>query len=208
MTNDLEFGPLAALADLPGAALQLLLPVVAGAGLCLVITLGAMMGHPYSGLPRAERERVDPPPLGVPASGSWSGAEADVALGLLAVAEARAEIGKPYVWGAAGPESFDCSGLVQWAWARVGVRIPRFTVDQYNALQPVAIADLRPGDLVFLQYTYPADYRITHVGLFTERGTVIEAPEPGLAVREVPFGRYVARNFFGAARPRLPTAQT
>ena len=206
MTNDLEFDPLAALADLPSAALRLLLPVMAGAGLCLVITLGAMVANPYSSLPRAERERVDPAPLTSPASAMRSGTETDVALGLLAVAAARAEIGKPYVWGAAGPESFDCSGLAQWAWARVGVRIPKFTVDQYNALQPVAIADLRPGDLVFLQNTYPADYRVTHVGLFTERGTVIEAPEPGLAVREVPFGRYAARNFFGAARPRLPTA--
>lgn len=54
-----------------------------------------------------------------------------------------------------------------------------------------------------LQHTYPADYAITHVALVTERGTVIEAPAPGLNVREVPFGQYTATHYFGAARPHV-----
>jgi len=70
-------------------------------------------------------------------------------------------------------------------------------------LELVPLAQVGPGDLVFLQHTYAADYAITHVGMVTERGTVIEAPEPGLAVREVPLAQYTASHFFGAARSRL-----
>jgi len=125
-------------------------------------------------------------------------------LGHAAVAAARGQIGKPYVWGAAGPDAFDCSGLVQWAWAQVGVRIPKFTVDQYRALEPVPMDRLMPGTLIFLRDTYSADYTITHVGLYTERGTVIEAPQPGLALREVPLARYAGTHLYGAGRPRLP----
>jgi cell wall-associated NlpC family hydrolase len=150
-------------------------------------------------MPLAERERVDPAPI---AASLDAGSDASQ-LGLAVVQAARAQINKPYVWGAAGPDAFDCSGLVQWAWGRVGVRIPKFTVDQFNALQAVPADRLTPGTLIFLQHTYPADYAITHVGIFTERGTVIEAPEPGLSVREVPFTRYAGTHYFGAARPKL-----
>jgi len=202
--SDFELSPLDALSDLPGAALRVALCLGAAIPACLLLLLGAMVANPYAGLPMAERERVDPARVSPSGVASAAEGESHTLVRLAAVAAARAQIGKPYIWGAAGPNGFDCSGLVQWSWAQVGVRIPKFTVDQYNSLQPVARDQLSPGDLVFLENTYPADYRITHVGMATERGTVIEAPSPGLPVREVPLGAYTATKYFGAARPTLP----
>lgn len=220
MNDDLTFTALDGLADLPGAALRLGLPLFLAAVLCLVVLLGAIAGNPAAILPEqvltaasttagsdqanASADTVDAevssahmPAIALPPDAG------ELALGLAAVQVARAQIGKPYVWGAAGPNAFDCSGLVMWAWAQVGVSLPHFTVDQYNAMVPVPLGQVQPGDLVFLQHTYAAPYAITHVGMVTERGTVIEAPEPGVAIREVPLASYVATNFYGAARPRV-----
>ena len=66
-----------------------------------------------------------------------------------AVAYAYAQLGKPYVWAAAGPDAFDCSGLTMMAWRQAGVYLGHYTGTQWNQTQRVAIADLRPGDLVF-----------------------------------------------------------
>ncbi|WP_432076444.1 NlpC/P60 family protein [Streptomyces wuyuanensis] len=91
---------------------------------------------------------------------------------------ARAQIGKPYVWGATGPSSFDCSGLTQAAWRAAGVDLPRTTWDQVKAGQSVATADLLPGDLVFFYDD------ISHVGIYIGDGKMIHAPKPGANVRE------------------------
>ncbi|MEU5042549.1 C40 family peptidase [Streptomyces griseorubiginosus] len=95
-----------------------------------------------------------------------------------ALAFARAQIGKPYVWGATGPGSYDCSGLTQAAWKAAGVSLPRVTYDQVNAGTTVSLADAQPGDLVFF---YDG---ITHVGLYIGNGMMIHAPKPGAYVRE------------------------
>ncbi|MFF7283879.1 C40 family peptidase [Streptomyces griseorubiginosus] len=95
-----------------------------------------------------------------------------------ALAFARAQIGKPYVWGATGPGSYDCSGLTQAAWKAAGVTLPRVTYDQVNAGTTVSLADAQPGDLVFF---YDG---ITHVGLYIGNGMMIHAPKPGAYVRE------------------------
>ncbi|MER6491871.1 C40 family peptidase [Streptomyces griseorubiginosus] len=95
-----------------------------------------------------------------------------------ALAFARAQIGKPYVWGATGPGSYDCSGLTQAAWKAAGVTLPRVTYDQVNAGTTVPLADAQPGDLVFF---YDG---ITHVGLYIGNGMMIHAPKPGAYVRE------------------------
>jgi len=72
------------------------------------------------------------------------------------VAVARTQLGMPYVWGGASPQtSFDCSGLVQWAYGEVGVSLPRTAQEQYDATARVAPGDLQPGDLVFFAFTYP-----------------------------------------------------
>ncbi|MBG0853065.1 C40 family peptidase [Streptomyces spinoverrucosus] len=95
-----------------------------------------------------------------------------------ALAFARAQIGKPYVWGATGPESYDCSGLTQAAWKAAGVSLPRTTYDQVNAGTTVSIAAARPGDLIFFYDD------VTHVGLYIGNGMMIHAPKPGTYVRE------------------------
>ncbi|MFF9176880.1 C40 family peptidase [Streptomyces sp. NPDC014793] len=97
-----------------------------------------------------------------------------------AIAFARAQIGKPYVSGASGPGSYDCSGLTQAAWRAAGVTLPRAARDQAAMGTAVPLTDVRPGDLVF----FHDDNR--HVGLCTGDGTMIHAPRPGAYVREEP----------------------
>ncbi|MFI2505435.1 NlpC/P60 family protein [Streptomyces sp. NPDC018972] len=95
-----------------------------------------------------------------------------------ALAFARAQIGKPYVWGATGPGSYDCSGLTQAAWKAAGVTLPRTTYDQVNAGTTVPVSQAQPGDLVFFYDD------VTHVGIYIGNGMMIHAPKPGTYVRE------------------------
>ncbi|TQJ89463.1 NlpC/P60 family protein [Streptomyces sp. SLBN-31] len=95
-----------------------------------------------------------------------------------AIAFARAQIGKPYVWGATGPDSYDCSGLTQAAWKAAGVTLPRTTYDQVNAGTTVSLTDAQPGDLIFFYDD------ISHVGIYIGNGMMIHAPKPGAYVRE------------------------
>ncbi|MEW1688933.1 NlpC/P60 family protein [Streptomyces sp. NPDC091265] len=108
-------------------------------------------------------------------TGSDSGATTKAAKVL---AFARAQLGKPYVWGATGPSSYDCSGLTQAAWKAAGVTIPRTTWDQVEVGTRIATADLQPGDLVFFYDD------ISHVGIYKGDGMMIHAPKPGANVRE------------------------
>ncbi|WP_142215063.1 C40 family peptidase [Streptomyces sp. SLBN-118] len=109
-----------------------------------------------------------------------------------AVAYAYGALGKPYVWGATGPGSFDCSGLTQAAWRSAGVSLPRTTYTQINAGQRVSRSELAPGDLVFF---YSG---ISHVGLYVGGGQMIHAPRPGAPVRVAPIDEMP---FAGATRP-------
>ncbi|MET7890790.1 C40 family peptidase [Streptomyces mirabilis] len=95
-----------------------------------------------------------------------------------ALAFARTQIGKPYVWGATGPGSYDCSGLTQASWKAAGVDLPRTTWDQVNVGTTVPLSDIKPGDLVFFYDD------ISHVGLYVGNGMMIHAPKPGAYVRE------------------------
>ncbi|GGT26828.1 C40 family peptidase [Streptomyces chromofuscus] len=95
-----------------------------------------------------------------------------------ALAFARAQIGKPYVWGATGPDSYDCSGLTQAAWKAADVSLPRTTYDQVNAGTTVSLAAAQPGDLIFFYDD------VTHVGIYIGNGMMIHAPKPGTYVRE------------------------
>ncbi|MFF8725453.1 NlpC/P60 family protein [Streptomyces sp. NPDC015171] len=112
------------------------------------------------------------------APGTPSGAYATKAR--KAIAFARAQLGKPCVWGAAGPGSYDCSGLTQAAWKSAGVTLPRTAREQAAAGTPVPAAQARPGDLVFFHDD------VSHVGLCTGDGMMIHAPRPGAYVREEP----------------------
>ncbi|MGW5335659.1 C40 family peptidase [Streptomyces bauhiniae] len=95
-----------------------------------------------------------------------------------AIAFAAAQVGKPCVWGATGPDSFDCSSLTQGAWRTAGVELPRAAHAQAAAGTEVALAAALPGDLVF----FFEDDR--HVGLYVGNGTMIHAPGPGATIRE------------------------
>ncbi|MCW8376040.1 C40 family peptidase [Streptomyces justiciae] len=94
------------------------------------------------------------------------------------IAFARAQIGRPCVWGAAGPGSFDAPGLSQAAWKVAGVTLPRTAQEQAGVGTPVALAEVEVGDLVFFHDD------LSHVGIWTGNGMMIHAPGPGAAVRE------------------------
>ncbi len=112
-----------------------------------------------------------------------------------AVAFAYQQLGKPYVWGATGPGSFDCSGLVQAAWTAAGVSIPRTTYEQWAALPHVSMSAIQPGDLIFFD-------SIGHVGIYVGNNTIIDAPQPGEFVELVSLSSsWYASNADGAARP-------
>ncbi len=98
---------------------------------------------------------------------------------LAAVSYALAQVGDPYVYGAAGPDAFDCSGLTMAAWAAAGVSLPHSASMQASLGTPVSSSALMPGDLVF--YYSP----ISHVGLYIGNGQVVHAPYPGSAVEVV-----------------------
>ncbi|MBL1081792.1 C40 family peptidase [Streptomyces actinomycinicus] len=98
------------------------------------------------------------------------------ARGKKAVKYASAQLGKPYVWGAEGPDSFDCSGLTSQAWASAGRPVPRTSQEQWKQLKHVDIKDMRPGDLII----YFGD--ASHVAMYVGDGAIIHAPRPGRSV--------------------------
>ena len=137
---------------------------------------------------RASRNetRTDPsagaPTVNVPASGGAA----------TAVAAAKSKLGSAYVWAAAGPSTFDCSGLTMWAWAQAGVSLPHSSSMQYSSGSKVSVSSLQPGDLVF--YGSP----IHHVALYVGGGQVIHAPQTGDVVR---YASVDMMPIVGAVRP-------
>ncbi|MFJ2304773.1 NlpC/P60 family protein [Streptomyces sp. NPDC087787] len=126
------------------------------------------------------------PLVGDPAAVTAPGARAATA-----VAYAFRKLGSPYVWGATGPDAFDCSGLIQAAYRSAGVALPRTTYAQINAGRRVPRSALRPGDLVFF---YSG---VSHVGLYVGNGQMIHAPNPSAPVRLAPIDQMP---FAGATR--------
>jgi cell wall-associated NlpC family hydrolase len=114
-----------------------------------------------------------------------------------AVAFAYAQLGCPYVYGGTGPcgSGYDCSGLVQAAWAAAGVSIPRDTYEQWAALPHIAMSSLQPGDLLYYN-------GIGHVAIYVGSGYIIDAPVPGASVEKIPMNTsWYASTLDGAARP-------
>jgi len=112
-------------------------------------------------------------------------------VGAQALQAAISRLGDPYVWGAAGPSQFDCSGLVMWAYAQVGIALPHYTGSQWNSGVHVSRNDLEPGDLVFF---FPD---ISHVGMYIGNGMMINAPNFGEDVKVEPV---FWNSFIGAVR--------
>ncbi|MFJ8754128.1 NlpC/P60 family protein [Streptomyces sp. NPDC102441] len=133
------------------------------------------------------------------AQAAWlsSGALKDInrdasAAGKKAVAFATAQIGKPYVWGAEGPGSYDCSGLTSQAWAAAKRPIPRTSQEQWRQLSHIDIEDMRPGDLII----YHSD--ASHVGMYVGDGSIVHAPRPG---RDVTLTGAGSMQILGVVRP-------
>jgi cell wall-associated NlpC family hydrolase len=106
----------------------------------------------------------------------------------IALATARAQLGKPYVYGADGPSSFDCSGLTMFAWHAAGVDLPHNSWAQQDVTKEVPVDKMEPGDLVF----YPG-----HVGIYIGHGEMIHAPHTGANVEIAP----LQSDIIGAGRP-------
>jgi cell wall-associated NlpC family hydrolase len=115
-----------------------------------------------------------------------------------ALAFALQQVGKSYISGAVGPDAYDCSGLAQTAYAQVGKTLPRTANQQYLATEHIALADAKPGDLLFYS---DAPGRITHVSFLIGDGNVVEAanPQKGVRIREIGWTWYVDR-FVSAGR--------
>ena len=94
-----------------------------------------------------------------------------------ALRAALTQTGKPYLWGAAGPDSFDCSGLIVWAYAQEGISLPHYTGSLWNDGQHISRDNLEPGDLIFF------DADISHVGIYLGNGVMVDAPHSGSVVR-------------------------
>jgi cell wall-associated NlpC family hydrolase len=146
----------------------------------------------YHGRGHGANELVDAVDAGAPRPGPQA---------LMAVAAARKELGVPYQWGGASPSTgFDCSGLVQWAYAQVGIRLPRVSEDQINAPggTPVGRHDLLPGDLVFFKN---ASGDVHHVGISLGGDRFIEAPHTGDVIKVASLNEpYFAQEFDGGRR--------
>ncbi|MDX3610721.1 MULTISPECIES: NlpC/P60 family protein [Streptomyces] len=146
--------------------------------------IAQLAGLEQQGVDKAQRELV--------ASGALSSARPPTRQGGDAVAYAVRQIGKPYVWGAEGPDSFDCSGLTSRAWSTAGRTIPRTSQEQWKRLPRVPVSALRPGDLVVY---FP---KATHVALYIGDGLVVQAPRPGAKVKVSPLA---SNPLLGAVRP-------
>ncbi|AJF66423.1 C40 family peptidase [Streptomyces vietnamensis] len=118
--------------------------------------------------------------------------EGATAEGRKAVEFATAQIGKPYVWGAEGPKSYDCSGLTQRSWGAAGLGIPRTSQEQWRLLPHVDIKDMRPGDLI----VYFKD--ASHIGMYVGNGMIVHAPRPG---RNVTLAGAGTMEILGVVRP-------
>jgi cell wall-associated NlpC family hydrolase len=115
-----------------------------------------------------------------------------------AIAAAQSKLGVPYQWGATGPDSYDCSGLTQWAYAQAGVSLPRVAADQWNAGPHPSLDQLRPGDLLFWATDVNDPTTIHHVALYLGGGFMLHAPHTGDVVR---IARVYLDGFIGATRP-------
>ncbi|MEV8054391.1 C40 family peptidase [Streptomyces bacillaris] len=146
--------------------------------------LAQLAGLEQQGVAAAQRELV--------ASGALSTVRPPTRQGGDAIAYAIEQIGKPYVWGAEGPDSFDCSGLTSQAWAAAGRPVPRTSQEQWRQLPKVPVSSLRPGDLVVY---FP---KATHVALYIGDGLVVQAPRPGAKVKVSPLA---SNPLLGAVRP-------
>jgi cell wall-associated NlpC family hydrolase len=157
--------------------------------------LATLSSQELAAVGRLERSQVATAQRALMASGELSSSSEKhkpSRKGARAIEYAVRQLGKPYKWGAEGPDAFDCSGLTSQAWAHAGRAIPRTSQLQWKRLPRVAVRDLRPGDLVV--YFKKA----THVALYIGDGKVVQSPRPGAVVKVSPIA---ANPLLGVVRP-------
>ncbi|MFE9723023.1 NlpC/P60 family protein [Streptomyces sp. NPDC005794] len=154
--------------------------------------LASLSAEQLAALSALEEKNVGEAQDALAASGALSSVRPPSEEGGDAVRYAVEQIGKPYVWGAEGPESYDCSGLTSQAWSAAGRDIPRTSQEQWRRLPKVPVGSLRPGDLVVY---FP---KATHVALYIGDGLVVQAPRPGTTVKVSPLA---SNPLLGAVRP-------
>ncbi|MBB2913412.1 hypothetical protein FHS43_004716 [Streptosporangium becharense] len=138
------------------------------------------------------------PVLVTPRRTTWSGSSFMTADQIrTALTAAIGKLGRPYVWGAEGPDTFDCSGLVQWAYAQAGVKVPRVTHQQFVSGPQIPLAEAQPGDLLFWRHDPTNPGYVSHVAIYWGDGKMLHAPRTGDVVKLVPVS---TRNFAGAVR--------
>lgn len=126
------------------------------------------------------------------------GGSAPTAQAAAAIAAARSVLGAPYVWGATGPSTFDCSGLTGWAYRQAGVSLPRTSREQWTAGRHVGLGQLAPGDLLFWATDTADPATIHHVALYIGDGMMIAAPDTGDVVK---IQAVYLDGYIGATRP-------
>jgi len=165
---------------------RLAIPVIAGIGFLGLVgsTASADVVAPVRGLQLESPVHFVLPPRPV-----------SIPLGQQAVRLAHRQLGVPYVWGGSSPAGFDCSGLVSWVYARLGVHLPHNAAALYGVGRPVPVSAMRPGDLVF----FPG---LGHVGLYIGHGRMIHAPQSG---RNVEIEALDARSYPPVGARRITT---
>ncbi len=119
--------------------------------------------------------------------------------GAAALVAAESHIGAPYRYGGAGPDAFDCSGLVAYSYAQAGIMLPRTAAQQFAVVTPVPKRDLRPGDLVFFRVN---GRDVGHVGIYAGEDRLVDAPQTGGKVRMVRLDdEWYRERYVGAGRP-------
>ncbi|MGV9775549.1 C40 family peptidase [Streptosporangium sp. NPDC003464] len=149
-------------------------------------------------LPRGSQVATINPVLSTPKRATWSaGAFMTAPQVKTALTAAISKLGRPYVWGAEGPDTFDCSGLVQWAYAQAGIKVPRVTHQQFVAGPQIPLSQAQPGDLLFWRHDPTNPSYVSHVAIYWGGGKMLHAPRTGDVVKLVPVS---TRNFAGAVR--------
>ncbi|MER6802538.1 MULTISPECIES: C40 family peptidase [Streptomyces] len=154
--------------------------------------LASLTSEELAALAELERAEVARDQEELLASGALGGARTPSGAGDRAVRYAVEQLGKPYEWGAEGPDAYDCSGLTSEAWGAAGTPIPRTSQEQWARLERIPLRELRPGDLVVY---FP---EATHVALYLGDGMVVQAPRPGARIKVSPLA---ANPVLGAVRP-------
>lgn len=135
---------------------------------------------------------------GTPPRDSSAGADRQaVAIGERISAAALELLGRPYRYGGNGPDGFDCSGLVRFVHAGLGIDVPRTTSDQFAAARPVPVAKVTAGDLLFFRFEGP---KVSHVAIYAGNGRFVHAPQTGRPVEVRPLDDWYRRRLVGAGR--------